>query len=409
MGRPSLYFWIVLVTLYKPELLTESHAIASIENLCRALDVTQSELEQIRNTPGESRYTRTEAPRKADGSIREVYNPSPAIRRIQRRINHRILSNIELILWPDHVFGSIPNQIYSEGSEARDYVACASQHCGAKSLLKLDIKDFFNNVHLGSVQKLFSELFHYADDVSEALADVCCLNGHLVQGALTSSYIASLVLHDIEGDVVKRLQYKGLTYTRYVDDITISTKISNYDFSFAQSVVGKMLAERDLPLNLDKVQRQYASLVPLTVHGLRVAFSTPRLPSDEVGRIRAAVKNLEILSQEGSYRCSHAYRHDFNRCMGRVNKLQRVNHLQHPKLVARLLKIQPLPSKRDLERIQMIIARLVKDHPRRSDTFWYKQRFYLAHERLNVLRRSFPKQADEHRKLLRTLKPTFLD
>jgi RNA-directed DNA polymerase len=327
---------------------------------------------------------------------------------IQRRINRRILSNPRVISWPAHLYGSIPNQ-RDEGNEvvSRDYISCAKVHCGAKSMLKLDVKDFFDNVHRDLVFRVFRDLLKYPDPVSDVLADLCTFDSHLVQGALTSSYLASLCLHDVESYVVDRLAKKNLVYTRFVDDITVTSKVSNYDFAFARQIIEKMLLDKDLPLNNSKSKVVYGASEPLTVHGLRISFSEPRLPSDEVRRIRAAVKNIEVISAERSYRLTHAYRHDFNKCMGRVNKLARIGHNQHQMLVDRLLKVYPLPSKKDISRCIQIVSRLERDYPMKHGTYWYSRRFYLAHERLNVLKRLYPRMTKILRSRLRTLRPNY--
>ena len=200
---------------------------------------------------------------------------------------------------------------------------------------------------------------------------------------------------------------KGLVYTRLVDDITVSSKISNYDFSYALDIIKVMLTSKDLPLNLAKTRSIYVSTEPLTVHGLRVAFNQPRLPSEEVARIRAAVKNIENLASERGYRTTHAYRHDFNRCMGRVNKLTRVGHNRYHSLLARLKEIFPLPSKKDIERATAMLERLSRDCVAKRSTYWYAKRYYKLQERLIVLKRSFPAVTKEIRKSLKGLKPDY--
>lgn len=337
-----------------------------------------------------------------------VFSPDHRLRKIQRRINKRIFSIQSIVSWPDHLFGSIPNQSGPENTKIeKDYVACARRHCQSKSILKIDIKNFFDNISYFHVEDIFVNFFKYSNDVAKILADLRCHDGHVVQGALTSSYIAGLCLHDVEGDVVRRLSRKGLTYTRLVDDITVSSKFADFDFEYAKSVIEQMLISKDLPVNSSKTAIQYVSTTPLTVHGLRVAFKEPRLPSDEVRRIRSAVKNIETLAKEDSYRVTHGYRHDFNRAMGRVNKLGRVKHKQHQPLVKRMRKVLPLPSKKDIERATRIIDRLRADHAAKHGTYWYWKRFYLAHERLNVLQRSFPDISTKLRSKLRLLKSTY--
>ncbi|ENB9665326.1 MULTISPECIES: reverse transcriptase family protein [Pseudomonas] len=383
-------------------------SISSIENLCSALSVSLAEIYAALSLPDEEKYAVSQV-FKSDGSVRLVHNPHFLLRKIQRRINKRIFSRLSIIEWPDHLYGSVPNQREQDTQRLinKDYVSCAAKHCGAKSLLKVDVKDFFDNIHKDLVLDIFSNFMKFDREVSELLAEICCFRSHVIQGALTSSYLASLCLHDIEGAVVHRLSRKGLVYTRLVDDITVSSKISNYDFSYALDIIRAMLTSKDLPLNVVKTRSIYVSSEPLTVHGLRVAFPQPRLPSGEIARIRAAVKNIENLASERGYRTTHAYRHDFNRCMGRVNKLVRVGHDRYDSLLARLKKIFPLPSKKDIERARAMLDRLARDCATKRSTYWYAKRYYKLQERLIILKRSFPAVTKEIRKSLKGLKPDY--
>jgi len=396
---------VPILQLNPVKVSTES--IFTIENLCSALNITLAELDEVRSIPNDERYTKSEIPKK-DGTMRTVHNPHFRLRRIQRRINKRILSKQSVVSWPDHIFGSIPNQMDSLHIEhEKDYVACAKVHCEAKSVLSIDIANFFDNIHSTRVAQIFHEFFKYSALVSEVLADICCHNGALIQGALTSSYLATLSLYEVEGRTVERLSKKNLRYTRLVDDITVSSRIAGYNFDYAKALIEEMLMDMDLPMNTSKTRVQYNSTVPLTVHGLRVAFKEPRLPGDEVRKIRAAVHSIELMAREPHYRTSHPYRKDFNRCMGRVNKLSRVGHQQHLPLVKRLRKVVPLPSPKDIDRAIKIISKLEIDFPTKRGTFWYAKRYYLAHERLNVLQRSFPGITKELRKRLKPIRSKY--
>lgn len=383
-----------------------SGSIGSVPNLCAALDISQIELNEALSLNPSERYTPKSTPKK-DGSLRVVNNPHYLIRKIQRRINRRIFSNKSLIAWPDHIYGSIPNQLDEDIVIGKDYISCAKRHCSAKSILSIDIKDFFDNIHIDYVREIFNKFLCYPEDVASILADLCCKDSNVVQGALTSSYIASLCLFDVEGSIVEKLARKGLVYTRLVDDINVSSKISDYDFDYAKNLIEGMLSSKGLPINKNKTQIQYISTTPLSVHGLRVGFKEPRLPSEEARKIRAAVKNIETLASERDYRTSPSYRKDFNRCMGRVNKLKRIGHIQHSDLLKRLRKIFPLPSKKDIERVAKLLQKLELDYSKKRDSYWYWRRYYLAHERLTIIARSFHKTAIEFRIRLKALKPNY--
>jgi RNA-directed DNA polymerase len=384
-----------------------SASISNIENLANALGLDISDFENVWNIPEEARYKNTQID-KSSGGKRTVHNPCLALRKIQRRINTRIFSNPAIISWPIYLYGSIPSSSNKEDEfHSRDYVACAKQHCGAKSLLKMDIKDFFDNIHDEMVMGVFTDVLKYPEDVSMVLTRICTFKSRLVQGALTSSYIAMLSLYKDEANIVHRLRKKNLTYTRFVDDITISSKISNYDFSFAIKVVSEMLTDADLPVNTQKTSIQHASSKPLTVHGLRICYSKPRLPSDEVKKIRAAVQELEVVSKEGNYRQTYPYRRNFNRCLGRVNKLARVGHNKHSPLVRRLAKIRPLPSAKEVAYVKRAIDRLERTDGSLRDSYWYRKHYYRVSDRLNLVKRTYPSLAGQIRARLNLIKPNY--
>ncbi|VEE16342.1 reverse transcriptase family protein [Ectopseudomonas mendocina] len=394
-------------TLAHREFKAASGSISSISNLAKALNLQVSDFERLWEIPEESRYKSLEKP-KTSGGMRVVYNPCPQLRLIQRRINTRIFSNPYVIRWPSYLYGSIPSSPNkSDINHSRDYVACARLHCEAKSILKLDIQNFFDNIHEKLVIEIFSDILRYPEDVSEILARICTYKSRLVQGALTSSYLAMLSLYKEEPEIVAKLKRKDLVYTRFVDDITVSSKIANYDFSYAQKIIEDMLSNAEFPVNSKKTQTQYASASPLTVHGLRVCYKEPRLPSREISNIRAAIRSLEIASKHGNYRQTYAYRKDHNRCLGRANKLARVKHPQHSKFVARLSRILPLPSQKEVNYVKSSVEILERDYLHKKDSFRYKRHYYRTNDRLNVVQRSYPSLVRDLRKRLRPIKPTY--
>lgn len=385
--------------------LTTSKPIKSLSSLENTLGLSGDQLSEILAIPENQKYVKKTVP-KTDGSLRTVYRPHPLIRKVQRRINNNIFK--EIVIWPSYVFGSLPNSVINQDEiERKDYISCAAQHCGSKSLLKMDIKSFFDNIHIDHVQHMFSNFFDCGDDVAEILSKLCCRGEFVVQGGLTSSYVASLILWEFEPILVKRLSRKNLKYTRLVDDISISSKISKFDFSMAISLVTNTLHELNLPVNEKKTKVSYLSTEPLNVHGIRVNFKEPRLPSNEVRRIRSAVHNLTILASQPGYRTTHDYRGDFARCMGRVNKLKRVEHEKHKDFLGTLQNIKPLPSPKDLRRSREMLGRLERDYATQSSSRGYRTRFFRLQERLNVLSRKkdYLDDAKKIRNKLKSLKP----
>lgn len=378
--------------------------ISNVDNFCVALKISRKDLDELVKLNDDDKYTDPKKPAfKKNGQKRLVKCPTSAIRKVQSRINSRIFN--EIIQWPEFIFGSVPNDYDGDFEIKRDYVTCASLHCEAKSLLKVDISDFFSNVHEDFVCDLFKNFFKYDDELCYYLVRICCYKGALVQGALTSSYIASLILWDVEYSVVKRLERWKLVYTRLVDDITVSSKVAKYNFDIAEHHIREMLINKDLPVNAEKTKITYSSSSPLMVHGLRVSFKTPRLPADEVRKIRAAVQSLERLYNEPNYNTSFSYRKDYQRCIGRVNKLARVKHEKHKSLMRRLKKIRPNPSIIDVKISNKILAKLKRDYPTKCAKYWYARQYWKLIDRINFINPPFKHDAKKLRAEAKKIKP----
>ena len=378
----------------KPQKVSKN-SIGSISSLSKVLSIPTTELLEIRESGPEERYTWRSIP-KAGGSERVVYNPSFKIRLVQHRINTRIFK--KLVEWPEYLYGSLPNQMYladgqSKAHVHRDYVACAKNHCGAKSILKLDISDFFENIHRETVHEVFSGFFDFPDDVAECLTDLCCFGDSLVQGALTSSYIAMLCLWNVEHKVVARLAKRNLAYTRLVDDITVSSKRRGYDFVNAESHIKNMLLMKDLPINQSKTKVLRAGTESLRVHGLVVDFATPRLPSSEVSKIRASVNNIVNSATSNNFRTTFTYREQYYRCLGRVNLLARVGHNKHKVFLNKLKKVKPLPSRLDFEKVRNSIDKI--RNRRDKSSVEYSRLYNIARFRIQIIARTFEKEANE--------------
>jgi len=318
--------------------------IEEISELSKILGISEEDLLTTIMLEDEVKYKSSQIVKK-DGRYRNINNPSPIIRRIQRRIKNRIFNCLK---WPVYLYGSIPSQ---EGN-THDFIDCAKNHCGTKSLIKLDIEDFFDNISQELVAKIFKDIMHYSADVSDCLAKLCCLEGRVPQGGITSSYLATLALYSIEESLYFRLKRTKLIYTRYVDDITISSKDINFNFDMVVKIIEKELNNLDLPLNKNKIKICRFGFEPLKVHNIRVDAKTLRYDQSEVKRIKAMIHRLESLVKKTNYRTHYFYRQDYNSCMGFVNKLGRINHPSYLKLKNRLKKIHPLPNKADLSYVR---------------------------------------------------------
>lgn len=149
--------------------------------------------------------------RKKNGSRREIHAPRTYLKVVQWWILDNILNRNKI---SKNIFGFVPN---------RNIVQNAKFHSGASHILNVDIKDFFPSIDFFQVLDVFLRM-GYSDDVSDMLANICCLDSRVPQGAPTSPAIGNLVLRDMDGRLTELSRAVGMKYSRYADDLTFSSK-----------------------------------------------------------------------------------------------------------------------------------------------------------------------------------------
>jgi hypothetical protein len=90
----------------------------------------------------------------------------------------------------------------------------------------------------------------YRLSVADDLASLCTLGGRLPQGAPTSPSLANLVLSRTDGKLAEIAASSGLTYTRYADDLTFSSR-QRIDVGLV-AAISAAIAEVGLFLNSEK-------------------------------------------------------------------------------------------------------------------------------------------------------------
>jgi len=186
---------------------TELPPIFELRHLAELVGIDEGVLVRIVQSPA-TFYREFEIPKRLGGS-RNISVPSPTVLSAQRWILSEILSKLEI---HSCCYGFVLG---------RSIVDNARAHLGTKTLLKLDIKDFFPSISFRQVMKIFLGA-GYPVAVSYFLARICCLNKSLPQGAATSPSLSNLVARRLDMGLAKYTANSGLTYTRYADDLAIS-------------------------------------------------------------------------------------------------------------------------------------------------------------------------------------------
>ena len=183
---------------------------------------------------------------KKTGGYREISAPIASLKQAQYWIQEHILALMPQL---DCVHGFVAG---------RSIVTNATPHVQKEIVINLDVQDFFPSITHKRVLKLFRYL-GYPHAVSLCLARLCTeqryvkvnLDGQikyisrgkrvLPQGAPTSPTISNLVMRNADLYIQSLATKNEMVYTRYADDITLSTADSDCKIGSILGSIGQRL------------------------------------------------------------------------------------------------------------------------------------------------------------------------
>ena len=192
--------------------------------LARRLGLTIDELTQF-----DPQYHAFSIPKRR-GGVRVINAPSAELKMLQRRILRRLL-------------GGLACHAAARGFEkGQSIVTNAQPHCGAKVLLKMDIREFFPATSAERVREYFGRI-GWDKQAADLLTRLCIHRGGLPQGAPTSPRLSNLVNHGMDARLAGLAARLGCQYTRYADDLTFSLPADNRDVIAALIRITKRVCE----------------------------------------------------------------------------------------------------------------------------------------------------------------------
>ena len=175
---------------------------------------------------------------KKTGGLRFLNAPSKTLKDIQKRILKNVLEEKKT---------SNYTYAYIKGCSIIDN---AKPHVDKSKIVKLDIKDFFDNINFNMVYSTCFNETLYPKKLGMLLANLCTYNNSLPQGAPTSGYISNIVLRSFDEKIGLFCKNNDIEYTRYCDDMTFSG-----DFNTRKLIkkVNELLYEEGFCLNKKKI------------------------------------------------------------------------------------------------------------------------------------------------------------
>lgn len=270
---------------------------------------------------------------------RTICAPDPPLLTVQRWISESVLARGR---------AHSSSTAYSKGSKL---IAAAEPHCGCRWLVKLDVKNFFESISEISAYRVFRGLGYQPlvafelTRLSTRLGSSTMLRmrgrwrkhnfpkhkaikayqygrmGHLPQGAPTSPMLANLAMVVLDDELSTLADAQGVIYTRYADDIALSTSRSDFNRDKAAKLIGQVYAlmgAHGLSPNVAKT-----CVVPpggrKVLLGLLVDGNVPRLTRAFKSTLRM---HLHFLRHPGVGPVGHAARRGFTAVAGLRNHVE---------------------------------------------------------------------------------------
>lgn len=310
--------------------------IQSVSSLCRALGRPEGMLRDLAQRAPQL-YIGPKPKLKKDGkTLRYVYDTKFPLKPLMKTINQVIFKKVA---FPQYLQGSLAG---------RDYVSNVAIHEGSKIVISEDIEKYFDHITDEHVFGIWRRFFGFGQSPAELLTALTTRDGRVFQGTPTSSYLANLAFWDIEDTVVSKLESRGLRYSRYVDDVTVSSTnaMSSDDKTWAIAQVLAMMGSRGFHSKRDKHEIQ-SGRTRISVMKLNINREVG-LSARERSQIRAAVHQLEKCFDQGN--TGPEFRQDMDKATGRIGRLGRFHVAEAEQLRGRLqamrniLNVQPFCS-----------------------------------------------------------------
>lgn len=205
-----------------------------IELLQKQSGLPLSVIEHIADTASK-RYKTYLIPKRSGGS-REISHPSRSVKAIQRWISKVVLRHLEV-----HEAATA----YSKGSSIRYNAEC---HVTSNYTLRLDFENFFPSFDMAGIcgflnsQNQLHELNLSEQDV-EFVGKIVTRYDRLTIGAPSSPILTNAMMHEFDSALGQICDKRKLIYTRYADDIFVSSCRPN-SLSEMISVVGGLVQEQ---------------------------------------------------------------------------------------------------------------------------------------------------------------------
>ena len=204
--------------------LEKLKAAKSRSDLAKLLGIEPKHLSfALYKIPMESRYTEFSIP-KASGGERIINAPNSRLKAIQSRASDMLYECYNR-LYPATDNKNLNLSHAFQKKRGLSIASNGAKHRNKRYVFNMDFEDFFGSFNFGRVRGFFlsNRDFELNDEVATSLAQICCHQNKLPQGAPTSPIVTELITRILDVRLSKIARTHGCSYSRYADDLTFST------------------------------------------------------------------------------------------------------------------------------------------------------------------------------------------
>jgi len=199
-------------TLPDAELRVRFFVVQTPQDIADLLEVSDYQLRyHLYISNSQHRYKSFQIPNRSGGT-RQITAPASSLKIIQRKLNQILQATYR------------PKACNHGFVRQKNILTNAREHVRRRFVLNVDLEDFFPFITFRRVRGMFkSPPYNLNPRVATVLAQICCFSDQLPQGAPTSPVVSNMICGKMD-DQLRALarKYKCL-YTRYADDMTLST------------------------------------------------------------------------------------------------------------------------------------------------------------------------------------------
>ena len=197
---------------------------------------------------------------KRNGGQRRIDAPNPELMYALRCLKGIFEENFH-VLYHTNVYSYVKNR------SCVDAVKCHQKN-ESRWFLKLDFHDFFGSTTKEFIMKQLSVIFPFSEvmkvpngyqNLDRALS-LCFLNGKLPQGTPISPMLTNIMMIPIDLEISRALSKESqkYVYTRYADDICISSKYT-FNHQYISDLIVSILNKWGAPFSLNSEKTKYGS------------------------------------------------------------------------------------------------------------------------------------------------------